>query len=454
MARPPAYGGCTGEGGRLGGALQSSLVQTVLLGAALLGAVAGMLGAFALLRRQSLLGDTLSHAALPGICIGFLIAGGRDLGAILLGALASGALAALAVSLIARRTRLKPDAALALVLALFFAAGIVLLTWLQGRGGAGQAGLSSFLFGEAAAIRPGDLWLIGAVAGGALLAVLAFWKEFKLISFDPVSARAIGLPVGALEAGLTLLTALVIVAGLQMVGVVLMVALLVAPAAAARQWARGLGAMVALAAVFGAAAGVAGALASAQTRGLPTGPAVVLVATAIVIVSLLAAPGRGLVARALAARRARRALSGDRILVSMNRLGADHGDPGWPVEAGMLDALHGARTGAAMAGLEARGLVRAASHPPETTAHWELTEAGRRAAVRIEGGLAGDSMTGDGPTGNGATGDAAAGMGAIDAGAGKGGKNGDGAVARDAGRADKAPGGRGAEGAAGPEGER
>ena len=126
----------------------SDIVQTVLIGAALLGAISGMLGAFAVLRRQSLLGDALSHAALPGVCLGFLIAGGRDLGSVMVGAFATGALAALVMMLIVRRTTLKTDAALGIVLSVFFAVGIVLVTVIQTQGGSGSLGLMTFCSGR------------------------------------------------------------------------------------------------------------------------------------------------------------------------------------------------------------------------------------------------------------------------------------------------------------------
>lgn len=366
--------------------LSSGIVRTVLTGAALLGALSGMLGAFAVLRRQSLLGDTLAHAALPGVCLGFMVAGARDLPSILLGAFLTGTLAALAMLLIVRRTTLKTDAALGIVLSLFFAVGVVLLTWLQGQRGAASAGLAGFLFGQAAAILRSDLWLMGGIAAAALGLVLAFWKEFKLVSFDPDFARAQGLPVAALEAALTVMVALAIVAGLQLVGVVLMVSLLIAPAVAARQWTRSLGAMVLLSSAIGAACGAGGALVSASTRGLATGPVVVLIATGAVLVSLLVAPGRGLVWQALAARAARGRISDGRVLATLHGLAEAHRDAGYPVEQGMLETALGAMPSAArIAGLERRGLIRPTTHPPETTRHWELTPAGLAATAALSG---------------------------------------------------------------------
>lgn len=369
-----------------GALLSSGIVQIVLIGAAILGATSGMLGAFAVLRRQSLLGDALSHAALPGVCLGFLIAGGRDLGSVLAGAFATGALAALIMMLIVRRTRLKTDAALGIVLSVFFAAGVVLLTVIQTRGGAGSLGLMTFLFGQAAAILRSDLWIMGGIGLLALALVLAFWKEFKLVSFDADFARAQGFPVAVLEAGLTVMVALAIVVGLQLVGVVLMVALLIAPAAAARQWTSALGPMVLLSAAIGAASGAGGALISATTRGLATGPVVVLIATAAVILSLLVAPGRGLVWQAVHARRARTRISDGRVLATLQGFAESHSDAGYPAEKGMLRTALGAMpTSDRIAALERRGLIRSVVHPPETTPHWELTEAGHAEAASLSG---------------------------------------------------------------------
>ncbi|WP_114966353.1 metal ABC transporter permease [Alkalilacustris brevis] len=366
--------------------LSDYTLQTVMMGAVLLGVVSGVLGSFAVLRRQSLMGDVLSHAALPGICLGFLVAGGRELGGMLAGAFAAAGLAALCVLLIARQTRLKTDAALGIVLSVFFAVGVVLLSYVQSRAGAGQAGLTSFLFGQAAAILRSDLWLMGAVTALALAVVLAFWKEFKLTSFDPGYAVVAGYPVLALEIALTVMIALAIVLGLQMVGVVLMTAMVIAPAAAARQWVRRLEAMVLLAALFGVVAGLTGAVISAQARGLATGPLIVLVATGIVAVSLLLAPGRGVLWSWAARLQEARRLRTRQVLLTLHRLAEGHGDPAYPSEQGMVDAYHGAATRRALSRLAARGLVRDVGHHPETAPHWELTDAGHAEARRLEAG--------------------------------------------------------------------
>lgn len=269
-------------------------LRTVVLGATLLGAVSGALGAFAVLRGQSLLGDAISHAALPGVALAFLVTGLKTPAVLLIGAALTGWLGAVLVSSAARMPRVRYDSVLAIMLSTFFGVGLVLLTFIQRRPDAQQAGLDRFLFGQAAALMMEDVWAMGAF-GMAAVAVLALgWKEFKLLAFDPAFAAASGLPVQRLDWLLTTLLVAAIVAGLQMVGVVLMSTLVVAPGVAARQWTDRLGVMVGLAAAIGAVSGVAGALLSATQPRLPTGPTIVLCATALVAVSLLLAPRRGL----------------------------------------------------------------------------------------------------------------------------------------------------------------
>jgi manganese/zinc/iron transport system permease protein len=270
-------------------------LRTVALGAAVLGLVSGILGCFAVLRRQALLGDAMSHAALPGVALAFMLTGQREMFTLLLGAAATAWLAALLLIGVTRTTRVKEDAGLAMVLAVFFGLGLVLLSLLQQRPDAAQAGLQSFLFGQAATLVERDVWVMLALGIPALVLVALLWKQLKLISFDPEYAASIGLPVGALSVLLTSLVVVAIVIGLQTVGVVLMSAMLVAPAAAARQWTDRLSLMVILAGLFGALSGVVGAVISATARGLSTGPTVVLCMSAITLVSLLLAPNRGLV---------------------------------------------------------------------------------------------------------------------------------------------------------------
>ena len=208
----------------------------VALGSAALGGISGVIGSFAVLRRQSLLGDGVSHAALPGVAAAFLITGIKSTAVLLAGALFSGLLAAFLISLAVKKTKLKFDAALAVVMSSFFGLGTVLITCAQKLPDATQAGLGSFIFGQASAMLKSDVILIVTCCVILLLGVILLWKELKVFSFDRDFALLIGYSEKKLGLILSLMTVITVILGIQTVGVVLMSAMLIAPAAAARQW--------------------------------------------------------------------------------------------------------------------------------------------------------------------------------------------------------------------------
>ncbi len=355
-------------------------LRTVALGSAALGAVSGTLGAFAVLRRQSLLGDAISHAALPGIALAFLFTGSKATLVLVIGAALAGWVGTLLVMAVVNTTRVPEDSALGIVLSVFFGLGLVVLTFVQRRPTAAQAGLDKFLFGQAATLMMRDVAVIAALGSVTLVAVALFWKEFKLLSFDREFGASIGFPMRRIDILLTSLLVVAIVIGLQTVGVVLMSAMVVAPAAAARQWTDRLGLMVVLSAAFGALAGVVGALLSSTTRGVPTGPSIVLSVTALVAVSMTLAPRRGLVWNAVRHRRNRRRINTEAVLCDLYALAAQHDDPGHGHAIAVLRAMAGGRAGVqrTLEVLEQRGLARRAG-----LAGWALTTTGRREAVRI-----------------------------------------------------------------------
>lgn len=267
--------------------------RLVILGTTLLGIAGGIIGTFAVLRRQSLLGDAMAHAALPGVCLAFLLTGYKNTVVFMLGAILTALTAAFMIVWITTKSRIKEDTAIGLTLSWFFGIGIVLLTVIQTQGNGGQAGLDSFLFGKAASLLPLDVQMMAGLCLLLVAVVAAFYKEFKLLSFDPAFGSSIGMHIRGLNYFLTGLMVVTVMIGLQAVGVVLMVAMLILPAAAARQWTDRLGVMLLLSATFGAVAGVAGALFSSLAPKIPTGPVMVLSGTAIVLFSLLFAPRRG-----------------------------------------------------------------------------------------------------------------------------------------------------------------
>lgn len=282
----------------------------VLAGVGLLGASAGMVGSFAVLRKRALTGDALAHAALPGLCLAFLIVGERNLTALLLGALASGVIGNMVIAALVRWTRVKEDAAIGTVLGGFYGLGVVLLTGIQHMSTSGsKAGLDSYILGKTAGMTAGDVYLILAASAGCLAVVLLLFKEFKTVAFDGGFARSLGWNVYGLDLLLMTLVAVAVVIGLPAVGVVLMAALLILPGAAARFWTDRLATMLALAGAIGLAVGVIGTSISAVYAGLPAGPIIVLTGTMFFFVSLLLGTKRGLLAQWMKRVRFRRELA-------------------------------------------------------------------------------------------------------------------------------------------------
>ena len=350
-------------------------LRTVALGGALLGVVSGVLGCFAVLRHQSLMGDALSHAALPGVALAFLLAG-RDLGLLLVGAGVTSWLGVYFIRLVTNTTRIKQDAAMGIVLAAWFAAGIALLVYIQARPDASQAGLDTFIFGQAAAIVERDVRLIALVGAVSFIVLSLFWKEFKLITFDAEFAGANGFRVNIHSMLLSTLIVVAIVLGLQLAGVVLMVGMLIASGIAARQWTNKLGQMVILSAVFGAFAGGAGAIVSAVDANIPTGPLIVVVAFLLVLISLCFAPDRGLVWTLLRRRADRRRFAAQTILQDLYHYAIDHGAADLAAPEAFLLGVRGATARMGLRQLSARGQAQRRDDG------WMLTPAGIQAAAQ------------------------------------------------------------------------
>lgn len=263
-----------------------------LIGITILGATAGLLGTFVFLRRQSLLGDAISHAALPGIAIAFLLTHSKNPLVLMLGGAISGGIGTLFMQIITHHTRLKKDTALGIVLSVFFGFGLVLMTAIQKMPIANQSILNKFLFGNISTLLPMDIYAMAIIGAIVCLCTVVLWKEFALITFDAHFAHSVGFATHTLDALLTMLVVAAIVIGLQTVGVILMSSMLIAPAAAARQWTTRLSTMALLSMFFAVSAGISGAMMSSYVDRLPTGPAIVVVLSIFVIVSLMVAPLR------------------------------------------------------------------------------------------------------------------------------------------------------------------
>lgn len=285
--------------------------RMVFFGTAVIGLVAGALGTFAYLRKQSLISDVVAHAALPGSLLAFLAAvivlqvDGRNMLGLIAGAVLVGTIAALGANAIARTSKIAIDTAMAVVLTLTFGAGMLLLRIISDGSFPGKGGIQDYLFGNASVMTVSDLVTSAAVGGGALLLMLLFWKEFALRSFDAEHAAVLGFRARTIDALMFVTIVIATVIGVKSVGLVLMVAFVITPPAVARQWTTTLRGMVTLSAAVGAIGSAAGAYASIALGGVPTGPLIVLTLFGMLVVSMLLAPRRSVVARAIRRRRAR-----------------------------------------------------------------------------------------------------------------------------------------------------
>ncbi len=282
--------------------LQDYNTRVVVVGILLLGIAAGVIGSFMLLRKRALVGDAVSHATLPGLCAAFMIMAsmggdGKWLPGLLLGALVTGGLGILMVLWIRSQTKLKEDTALGIVLSVFFGMGVSLLGIIQKMRQGHAAGLESFIYGKTASMLAGDAMLIGGAALVVISTAVLLFKEFRLLCFDEAFARSQGWPVRALDIVMMLLVVTVTVIGLQAVGLILMIALLVIPPATARFWTEHLQTLVWLSAIIGGISGLIGALASALVPNLPAGAVIVLVAATFFVFSMLFGSRRGVVIR-------------------------------------------------------------------------------------------------------------------------------------------------------------
>lgn len=356
--------------------------QVVMAGAAMLGLAAGVVGAFAMLRGRALLADVVSHSTLPGVGAAFMVGvamggEGRSFVPLLVGACATGLLGALAVQGITRVSRVRDDAAMALVLSVFFGAGTVLLSVIQGLGTGREGGLKTFIYGQTATMLEGDARRLGAIALLACAVVVVLFKEFRLLCFDRALARAQGWPVAMLDGALIGLVVVVLAAGLPAVGVLLVVALLVIPAGAARFWSDRLSVIVPLAGGAGMAGAYAGAGVSSLAPGLPAGAMIVLCLGGVFVLSALGAPARGLGAVWWRGTRARRRIALDHFLRAWSEGAGGSAGPVAAAAIGGACGWSGARTMLVLAWARLRGLARTRAGAVDLTAR------GRSEAARV-----------------------------------------------------------------------
>lgn len=298
-------------------------VRYVVIGSILLTASSAIVGSFTFLKKKALVGDAVAHAVLPGVCLSFIITGEKNPFVLIIGAFLTGWLSLIIMDVISRKTKIKEDTAIGLILSVFFGIGIFMLTIIQKSGNAAQTGLDQFLFGKAASLVGDDLIVFAIIAVILVLAVYLLFKEFTLVAFDSDFAVSLGLPVKSIELALTTLTVLAVVVGIQAVGVVLMAAMLITPAAAARFWTEKIKVMISLAAIFGAFSGLSGAYISYIAPSMPTGPWIVIVISSIAFFSFFFAPRKGIIYRARNQSRIKRHINDENILKTLYQLGEE-----------------------------------------------------------------------------------------------------------------------------------
>ncbi len=305
--------------------LEDYNTRVVVLGTAILGCAAGAVGCFTLLRKRALMGDAISHATLPGIAMAFILASlvgwdAKSLPLLLCGATVTGLLGVGVILILRNLTRLKEDTALGVVLSVFFGAGIAMLGVIQQMPSGHAAGLESFIFGKTASMGAGDARLIAIAALLCLAICSLLFKELKLLCFDENFAGSRGFPVVMLDLALMSTVVVISIVGLQAVGLILVVALLIIPAAAARFWTEKLWQMLLLAALLGTVSGMFGAAASALFPNLPSGAMIVLTCASLFVVSLVFGRARGVLVRSLRRSRVNQSIAMQHLLRAMYEL--------------------------------------------------------------------------------------------------------------------------------------
>jgi len=355
-------------------------IRYVVIGSILLTASSAIVGSFTFLKKKALVGDAVAHAVLPGVCLSFLLYGEKNPFILIIGAFLTGWLSLILIDYISAKSKIKEDTAIGLILSVFFGIGIFMLTIIQKSGNAAQTGLDQFLFGKAASLVGQDLIAFAVIAVILISAVIFLFKEFTILAFDEDYASTLGLPVRAIELVLTTLTVLAVVVGIQAVGVVLMAAMLITPAAAARFWTEKIQIMVLLAAIFGAFSGLSGAYISYIAPSMPTGPWIVIVVSTIAFISFFMAPRRGIVYRMRNQRKIKKQINDENILKALYHLGEEEKNFFEKRTIGEIlqkRAFHPASLKVGLKRLKRQGYIH------NSNGHWYFSKAGRDKGQRV-----------------------------------------------------------------------
>ena len=279
----------------------------VAIGTMLLAMATGIVGTISILKGQSLIGDAVGHASLPGIILAFMISGRKSSLILMLGAIVAGIVAFLLIQIISEGSKIEADTAMAVILSAMFGMGMVLKSYIQGNQkiqGASQSGLASYIFGQAAYILREDVYIILAVSIISLALFILFYKEIKVYVFDMVYAYTIGINSRLTSLLIMIITMILIAAGLKAVGAILISSMLITPAVTGLQWSNSYEKVLVIAAVTGAVSAFFGTFISSAVKGFSTGPSIILIMSVIALFSVLFAP-RGIVRMLLNIRKMR-----------------------------------------------------------------------------------------------------------------------------------------------------
>lgn len=352
-------------------------VIIALIGASLIGVSSGIVSCYAVLKEQSLLGDAIAHAALPGICLAFLITLDKRPEILMIGAMSAGILGMGLITAIIRKSILKEDTALGIILSVFFGIGTLLLTIIQKIPTARQAGLDTYLFGNASSMLADDIRIIAILTTVIISFTILFWKEFKAMIFDLNHTHSMGFPVLKIEILLTSLTVIAIVIGLQTVGVILMSAIIIAPAIAAKQWHHRLGPIMIISVLFSVLSCASGVLLSSSMTQLPSGPTIVVFISGFVLISILFSPN-GIIIKKIKQRINNYNIRIESILSNLYLLAKSHNDHTHPHNINTLNVLGGIPPQKLLIKLRKEGLI----YQKESNL-WGLTQKGIEKAVQI-----------------------------------------------------------------------
>ncbi|MFT6716170.1 MAG: manganese/zinc/iron transport system permease protein [Saprospiraceae bacterium] len=294
-------------------------ITNVLIGTLLLGTAAGMVGTLVVLSKKTLIIDAISHSMLPGICIGFLLSGVKNPLYLMGGGMASATLAVYLIGEISKRSKIKMDAAIAITLSILFSFGVIMLNVVQNTGNPNQSGLNDFLFGKAASMLREDLYLFGGLSLIAFICLPLFFRHFKISLFDPIFAQSIGIKRFMIQSVISFLIIITAAAGVQTVGIILISAMIIAPASASLLWTNDFKKTLIYAGIIGATCSIIGVFISYLSPKMPTGPWIVVTLASVSILSVLFSPN-GLLVKQLQIRKNRKNILRENVLKTVYKL--------------------------------------------------------------------------------------------------------------------------------------